>query len=97
MKKLLSFIISLCFILSIFTFSDNIELGKAKADTNKKYFTVYSDESKEKVLFLKGDDVSVGDKYLSSDNKLYEIASVDDAKKEGIAKYLKDEDKERLL
>ena len=25
------------------------------ADTNKKYYTVYEDDSKQKVLFLKGD------------------------------------------
>ena len=45
----------------------------AFADSSKKYFTVY-DENK-KVLFLKGDDITEGDNYLSSDNKLYEIYS----------------------
>ena len=92
MRKLVSFIVLFCFVLSVFIFNDNTNVSIANADTNKKYFTVYSDESKQKVLFLKGDDVSVGDKYLSSDNKLYEISKVDEVKKEGIAKFLKDEE-----
>ena len=61
------------------------------ANTNKKYYTIYSDSSKERVLFLKGDDVYVGDRYLSGNNKLYEIESVDDSQKFAIAKFLKDE------
>jgi len=59
------------------------------ADSSKKYFTVY-DENK-KVLFLKGDEVSVGDNYLSSDNKLYEIYSVNENEKTAKAKFLSDE------
>ena len=47
------------------------------ADTNKKYYTIYADNKKEKVLFLKGDEVNVGDEYLSHDNKFYQIESVD--------------------
>ena len=62
------------------------------ADTNKTYFTVYEGAKKDNVLFLKGDDVSVGDQYLSHDNKLYEIVSVDDNQKIAYTKFLKDED-----
>lgn len=61
------------------------------ADTAKSYYTIYSDESKKTVLFLKGDDIAVGDEYLSGDNKLYEIVSVDEKTKEGIAKFIRDE------
>ena len=53
MRKLISFVVSFCFILSVFIFNDNTNVSIANADTNKKYFTVYSDESKQKVLFLK--------------------------------------------
>lgn len=91
MKKIIGYMALFCFMFSFFIYSDNNINNKASADTTKKYYTIYSDESKDKILFLKGDDVSVGDKYLSSDNKLYEISSVDDKNKEGIAKYLKDE------
>ena len=61
------------------------------ADTGKNYYTVYKDESKTEVLFLKGDDVFNGDKYLSKDNKLYEITSVNEKEKSAIAKFIKDE------
>lgn len=63
----------------------------AFADSIKNYYTIYSDESKTTVLFLKGDEVSNGDNYLSHDNKLYEITNVDDENKTAIAKYLRDE------
>lgn len=61
----------------------------AKADTNKTYFTVYDENNK--VLFLKGEDVNEGDNYLSQDNKLYEIYSVDNNKKTAKAKFISDE------
>ena len=44
-----------------------------------------------KVLFFKGDDINEGDNYLSQDNKLYEIHSLDNNKKIAKAKFLKDE------
>ena len=78
-----------CLVMMLF-FSANCCVSFA-ADTTKSYFTVYSDESKTKVLFLKGDDVSQGDNYLSGDNKFYEIVSVDDKNKTAIAKFLRDE------
>lgn len=62
------------------------------ADTTKNYYTVYADDTKQKVLFLKGDEVVSGDMYVSTDNKLYEIISVDETKKEAIAKFLRDEE-----
>ena len=61
----------------------------AFADSSKKYFTVY--DEKQKVLFLKGDDISVGDNYLSSENKLYEIYSVNENDKTAKARFLSDE------
>lgn len=88
MKKISLFLASVfsLFALIIFPFSNS---SLAFADTNKKYYTVY-DENK-KVLFLKGDDITVGDNYLSGDNKLYEIYSVDNDNKTARAKFISDE------
>lgn len=62
------------------------------ADTTKTYYTVYDGETKNNVLFLKGDDVNVGDKYLSKDNNLYEIVKVDDSEKIAYTKFLRKEE-----
>lgn len=90
MKKLiLSVGACICFVLMLFS---PMGLSTAAAlDTSKSYYTVYSDESKTKVLFLKGDDINQGDNYLSGDNKFYEIVSVDDKNKTAIAKFVRDE------
>lgn len=64
---------------------------KSFADSSKTYFTIYDGEDKKTVLFLKGDDVNVGDRYLSKDNKLYEIELVDHEDKNAVAKFLKNE------
>ena len=89
MKRLLLIV---CLFVFALCFSFNFAFGeKTFADSSKKYFTVYKDSDKKTVLFLKGDDVNVGDKYLSKDNKLYEISSVDEKEKIAIATFLKDE------
>lgn len=62
------------------------------ASAGGTYYTVYENSTDGKVLFLKGDDVSKGDFYLSQDNKLYEIVSTDDSKKTAIAKFVRDEE-----
>lgn len=64
------------------------KLGFSNAQPNQ-YFTVY-DENKN-VILLKGGEVIEGDNYLSSDNKLYEITSVDNDKKQAYAKFIRDE------
>ena len=92
MKRVIGFICSILAAFLCFMVPAKFISSMSFADTNKKYYTVYTDETKEKVLFLKGDDISTGDKYLSSDNKLYEIVSVDNEAKEGIAKFIKDEE-----
>ena len=51
------------------------------------YYTVYDTETND-VLFLKGDNVSVNDEYISTDNKRYIIESVDDGERTGRAKYI---------
>ena len=61
------------------------------AINNPSYFTIYKDESKKEILFLKGNDINEGDQYLSSDNKLYEIHDVDEKSKTAIARFIRDE------
>lgn len=90
MKGLKFILFALIFSVTTFSGSCFGEIVFA-VDTNKNYYTVYEDSAKTRVLFLKGEDVSNGDKYLSGDNKFYEIESVDDINKTAIAKFLKDE------
>ena len=90
MKRLVSIFVSL-FLLGVSCVFGCKNFSEAHADTLKNYYTIYADENKKQVLFLKGDDVSNGDKYLSRDNKLYEITQVDDSEKTAVAKFLKDE------
>ena len=80
-----------CFMILIGCFT-NVSNEAFASDTNKTYFTVYDSDKKEKVLFYKGEDVNDGDKYLSSNNKLYEITQVDEKNKTAIAKFIKDEE-----
>ncbi len=91
MKKITKLVLLL--MVAVLAVSVPVCHGKnlAVADTAKSYYTIYSDESKTTVLFLKGDDVSSGDNYLSHDNKLYEITEVDDKEKTAVAKFLRDE------
>jgi stage II sporulation protein P len=89
MKKIFVAILCLCclFQLNCFYVKESA-IGLA---TSVNYYTVYENDENGKVLFLKGDDVSAGDMYLSHDNKLYKIESVDDDKKIAFAKFVKDE------
>ena len=92
MKKYFNcLILILAVMISLFNIVFVSNKAASAADTTKKYYTVYADSKKEKVLFLRGDEVSVGDRYLSGNNKLYEIESVDSKEKIAIAKFLKDE------
>ena len=59
----------------------------ASADTND-YYTIFDTNEDGKVLFMKGDNVNVDDEYISSDNRLYVIKSVDDTNKTGVAEYM---------
>lgn len=96
MKKIFCLLLFLtmsfsCVFIGSYKVINFSETANAASSVNK-YYTVYEDDTKQKVLFLKGDDVSVGDKYLSGNNKLYEIEKVDDTQKIAIAKFLKNEE-----
>lgn len=89
MKKLscyifISFFITISLLIS---FPATVIAGATKEQ--KTYFTIYDEDNN--FLLLKGDDVSEGDNYLSSDNKLYEITSVDNEKKQAKAKFIRNE------
>ena len=85
MKKLLFFVVFALALVPNAVFVSKI----ANAAEPSKYYTVYSDAEKTKELFCRG-EVEKGDKYISSDNKLYEIVEVDDSSKKAIAKYIED-------
>lgn len=82
--------IVLCFFFTVICLSVSPISKYCFAGTEqKKYFTVYDEN--EKFLFMKGDDVNEGDNYLSADNKLYEIYSVDNDSKTAKAKFISNE------
>lgn len=64
--------------------------AKARTVDEESYFTVYNGDNMQEVLFMKGDSVAVNDEYISSDNKLYIIESVDEDKMVGVARYKED-------
>ena len=61
----------------------------ASAADLPKYYTIYSDAEKKQELFMRG-EVEKGDKYISSDNKLYEITDVNEETKTGVATFIED-------
>ena len=75
-------------LVAVCLFQPSLKVAEAKS-VNKTYFTVY-DENNE-VLLLKGDDINEGDNYLSKDNKLYEIYSVNNNNKTAKAKFIQNE------
>ena len=62
---------------------------KIASAAEPKYFTIYSDAEKKQELFTRG-EVEKGDKYISSDNKLYEITDIDSKTKTGVATFVED-------
>ena len=87
MRRLSFLILLLLFPFAMCHVPNNLAQAKS---VGGKYFTVYDEGGK--VLLLKGDDVNEGDNYLSSDNRLYEIYSVDNDAKTAKAKFIKNED-----
>ena len=59
----------------------------ASAETVPKYYTVYDAENRDNVLFVRA-EVENGDQYISGDNKLYDIVSVDSKNKTGVAQFV---------
>ncbi|AIS52686.1 stage II sporulation protein P [Thermoanaerobacter kivui] len=84
--KIIIFGLIAIFLLGI-TFNAYAE---KKTSQEHGYYTVYEEKS-DKMLFRTAIDVYKGDRYLSSDNKLYEITKVDKTEKIAYAKYLRTE------
>lgn len=90
MKFKQSLFLCIAAVFSVFFVCCPVKNSAYAKDTNKSYYTVY-DESKTKIVLLKGGEINEGDKYLSGDNKLYVIGSIDENNKTAVAKFLKDE------
>ncbi len=94
LKKIATYSLTLCLGVGMMIMSavnTPRHSAHALADTNKTYFSVFEEGNDSKVLFTKGEDVNSGDMYLSHDNKLYEITSVDEKNKTAKAKFVRDE------
>ena len=82
-------LVTLSLLLLISLVPTSNKLGNVHADTNE-YYTIYDKNDSSKVLFMKGDNVNVDDEYISSDNRLYIIESVDESNKTGVASFKED-------
>ena len=78
----------LSFIIAFCPNCKHIENRQVKADKSPTYFTIYDYDEPDKVVLIKGEGIQVGDEYLSSDNKLYSIVSVDNKSKTGKAEFI---------
>lgn len=86
--KVVVFIIFGIMCLSIPLSSGN-QMGVLAADDEcGDCYIVYDAEDLSKVLFMKGDKISVSDQYISADNKLYVIDEVNEEEKTGKAKFI---------
>jgi len=66
--------------------------NRIKAEGKEQsYYTIYDYDDPDKVVLVKGEGINVEDEYLSSDNKLYRIVSVDNKTKTGKAEFVCDE------
>lgn len=82
-------LVTLSLLLLITLVPTSNKLGNVHADTNE-YYTIYDKNDSSKVLFMKGDNVNVDDEYISSDNRLYIIESIDESNKTGVASFKED-------
>jgi len=89
MKKIFSFLICALLMITIIAPIKVESSVKAKDVGNDNYYTVYDYDDKKTVVLIKGEGVEAGDKYISTDNKMYEIVEVDQEKKIGYAKFEK--------
>ena len=88
MKTKIMFFIVAILMLSGVIFSPVQDLCCAM-DDDVEYYTIYNQETKD-VLFMKGDLVHVSDEYISTDNKLFVVESVNEKDKTGEARFIED-------
>lgn len=88
MKKFKIFVLSFLFVVSLCAGVNFDNIGKVYAnDDELDYYTVYNKETQE-VLFMKGDAINVSDEYISADNKLFVIESVNNEEHTGQARFV---------
>ena len=82
----------MCFLV-VFAFGNVRVKGQVSAQDVPKnnFYTIYDYDNHNQIVFVRGDNVEDGDKYISGDNKLYEVVSVDEDSKTGYAKFINDE------
>ncbi|MBQ7579335.1 MAG: stage II sporulation protein P [Clostridia bacterium] len=81
-----------CSFFGAFSKPIKASYAESKNGSEKSYFTIFDVDDKSSVVFFRGDKVEDGDMYISSDNKRYEIVSIDEANKTGYAKFIGEED-----
>ncbi len=87
--RMMSRIVKLAVILMVLSlYFPVVVYGDTSEHAPAGYYTVY-EKGKETEIFATSWEVTVGDRYLSSDNKLYEVVEVDRDGKKGFAKFLK--------
>ena len=89
-KILKTLLIAMSFVCVIAYGGFNLNTKTSKAfayDQQSDCFCVYDAEDEEKLVFMKGESVSVDDQYISADNKLYIVESVDEETRTGKARY----------
>jgi len=86
MNKHKHYILFMIILFYLFAIGNNIWADNY-IDEDYGYYTVYLNNTKH-ILFRISWEVSKGDEYLSSDNKLYEIVKVDKKQKTGEAKFI---------
>jgi len=82
-SKIVVFLILFLLFVPAVVYGDGLEQG------TEGYYTVY-EKNTDKEIFATSWEVIVGDRYLSTDNKLYEVVNVDRDNKKGFAKFLRD-------
>lgn len=79
----------LTIIIVLFLFTPVIAHGDGVEHGLDGYYTVYEKDT-DKEIFATSWEVTIGDRYLSNDNKLYEVVDVDRDNKKGFARFLKE-------
>ena len=92
MKKLLGVMVAFTFVLSVLVLyggNNNLCTQQVYAQDQEEVdcFCIYDADDESKLIFMKGESVSIDDEYISADNKLYVIESVDEETRTGKARY----------
>ena len=87
-KFLCTFVCVILFSLFLATPNEILTANASYLTDECECFVVYDAEDSSKVLFMKGEGIEVDDEYISADNKLYTIESVNEEDKTAVARYV---------